>query len=370
MEVMHHEVAARELPSATEVLRYPDRLLYALWALFCFILIAVAVKDYYRGGASLWKPLVIEGSSTAFVTILLALQRTVGRRHYDRWLGEPWKWFGHHLKWLPLCALSFVVVVFGFRISAFALLGDRYFHDPWVLVLPYESGKLTVYIGLWLGVIFAFDSFARWHSQQRHLLELQRALAESRLAALSSQLRPHFFFNTLNTISALMHLDVGRADRLLASLGELLRASMQPDGQDLVPLAEELRLLELYAQIMMARFADRVTIEWRIDEGALNARVPAMLMQPLLENAFKHAVERGREKVRVEIEARRESGQLVLAVRNTGSALPANVREGVGLRNCRERLQVLYGSDASARLREDAAGVEASVTLPSRDLSP
>jgi len=363
MAVTQNEVGVTELPTERGVLRYPDRLLYTLWALFCLILIGVAVRDHR--GLVLWKPLVIESSAMAFVTVLLVLQRTVGRRHYDRWLGEPWKWFGHHLKWLPLCILSFVVVVFGIRIGVFALLGARYIHDPWLSLLPYEGGKLTVYIGLWLGVIFAFDSFSRWHAQQRHLLELQRALAESRLAALSSQLRPHFFFNTLNTISALMHLDVGRADRLLASLGELLRASLQPDGQDLVPLAEELRLLELYAQIMMARFADRVTIERHIDETALNARVPAMLMQPLLENAFKHAVERGREKVRMEIAARREGSQLVLAIRNTGSTLPPNLREGVGLRNCRERLQVLYGTDAAVHLREDAAGVEASVTLPS-----
>ncbi|MGH8140695.1 MAG: sensor histidine kinase [Steroidobacteraceae bacterium] len=370
MEAIQNGVPVDQPSTTRGAARYPDRLLYALWALFCVIMIGVAVRDYYRGGGqSLWKPLLWEGSSMSFATLLLALQRTVARRSYDRWLGQPIKWFGQHLKWFPLCLPAFLVVVYGVRDGVYALLGETYDHDPWVVLVPYEAIKLLLFTGLWLGVIFAFDSFARWHAQQRHLLDLQRALAESRLATLSSQLRPHFFFNSLNTISALMHMDVERADRLLARLGELLRASLQSSGQDLVPLAEELRLLELYAQIMLERFADRVTVEWRVEDAALKFGVPPMLMQPLLENAFKHAVERGREKVCIEIAAVRENDELVLSVRNNGSSLPPNWRDGVGLRNCRERLQVIYGAAAVARLSESAAGVQALVSLPCREPS-
>jgi two-component sensor histidine kinase len=353
--------------SAAPGARYSSGALYALFALFSVIMIVVAVRDYYRGGGvSLWKPVLWEGSSMAFATGLLALQRTVGRRKYDRWLGEPLKWFGHHLQWFPLWLVAFLIVVYGARSGVYRLFGETYQHDAWMALVPYEAAKLLLFSGLWLGVIFAFDSFARWHAQQRHLLELQRALAESRLAILSSQLRPHFLFNALNTISALMHLDVERADRLLARLGELLRASLQSDGRDLVPLAEDLRLLELYVQIMLERFADRVTVEWRIEEAALHIAVPALLLQPLVENSFKYAVERGREKVRIEIEARCTDEALVLLVRNTGSSLAQDWREGVGLRNSRERLQVLYGAAAVARLSETTAGVEAVVSLPRR----
>jgi two-component system, LytTR family, sensor kinase len=370
VEAIQSGLAVDDLLTVKGAERYSDRVLYALWTVFSVIMIVVAVHDYYRGGgARLWKPLLWEGSSMSFATLLLALQRTIGRRSYDRWLGEPSKWFGHHLKWFPLCLLGFLVVVYGARNGVYRLLGETYDHDAWVVLVPYEAVKLLLFFGLWLGVIFGFDSFARWHAQQRHLLELQRALAESRLATLSSQLRPHFFFNSLNTISALMHMDVERADRLLACLGELLRTSLQSGGQELVPLGEELRLLELYAQIMLERFADRVTVEWRVDDAVLRIGVPAMLMQPLLENAFKHAVERGREKVRIEIAAVRENDELVLSVRNTGSSLPADWREGVGLRNSRERLQVIYGAAALTRLGESAAGVEAVVTLPCREPS-
>ncbi len=370
MEAIQSGLAVDDLSTAKGAVRHSDRLLYALWALFSVIMIVVAIRDYYRGGGeSLWKPLLWEGSSMSFATLLLAVQRTIGRRSYDRWLGEPLKWFGHHLKWYPLCMLAFLVVVYGVRSRVYTLLGETYHHDAWVVLVPYEAVKLLLFFGLWLGVIFGFDSFARWHAQQRHLLELQRALAETRLATLSSQLRPHFFFNSLNTISALMHMDVERADRLLTRLGELLRASLQSGRQELVPLAEELRLLELYAQIMLERFADRVTLEWRVDDAVLTIGVPAMLMQPLLENAFKHGVERGRQKVRVEIAAVRTNGELVLSVTNSGSSLPPNWREGVGLRNCRERLQVIYGAAAVLRLSESAAGVEAVVMLPCRGQS-
>jgi signal transduction histidine kinase len=348
--------------------QHSDRLLYTLFVLFSAIMILVAVRDYYRGGGqSLWKPLLWEGSSMTFAALLLVLQRTAGRRRYDQWLGEPWKWFGHHLKWLPLSVLLFLLVVYGTRNGVYALLGQTYEHDAWVTLIPYEGAKLLLFCGLWLGVIFGFDSFGRWNRQQRHLLDLQRALADARLEALTAQLRPHFLFNSLNTVSALMHLDVGRADRLLAGLGELLRASLQSGGQDCVPLAEELRLLELYAQVMLERFADRVTLEWRVDAAVLTCAVPAMLMQPLLENAFKHAVERGREKVRIEIMAARRNEELVLSVSNTGSSLPANWHEGVGLRNCRERLQVIYGPAATTRLSAGTMGVAAVVTLPYRE---
>jgi LytS/YehU family sensor histidine kinase len=128
-----------------------------------------------------------------------------------------------------------------------------------------------------------------------------------------------------------------------------------------------MRLLELYAQVMLERFADRATLQWQVDENALTAAVPALLLQPLLENAFKHGVERTRVRVRVEVVARREAGTLILVVRNTGSGLPENIREGVGLRNCRERLQVIYGDAAVLSLKQSGGAVDASICLPWRE---
>ncbi len=202
--------------------------------------------------------------------------------------------------------------------------------------------------------------------RQRSLI-MQHSLSEARLSQLATQLRPHFFFNVLNTISTLMHLDVVRADRLLARLGDLLRGSLASTAQDLVPLRQEIRLLELYAQIMLERFQDRATLHWHVDEGALAGAVPSFLLQPLLENAFKHGIERTRTPVRVEVAARREVDRLVMIVSNSGSGLLTDFREGIGLRNCRERLQVIYGGAAALSLSAGDGMVNASVSLPWRE---
>jgi LytS/YehU family sensor histidine kinase len=231
-------------------------------------------------------------------------------------------------------------------------------------VLLYESIKLLIFFGLWMGLIFGFDAFAQTQEQRQRLLALQKSLAEAQLAHLKAQLRPHFFFNALNTISALMQVDVPRADRLLSRLADLLRATLQWGDKEITSLREEVRMLELYAQIMQERFADRVTLTWNIDTAALAGAIPALLLQPLLENAFKHGVERSRDAVRIEIEARREGEQLHISIRNTGSILGPDRQEGVGLRNCRERLSVLYGDAAKLQLTQVADAVEASVTLP------
>jgi signal transduction histidine kinase len=347
--------------------RHARLVLYLLWGFVCISMIGVAVMDYFRdGGHRWWEPVVWEGSSMLFVTGLLVVQQRLGMR-YSAYIGEPARWFAHHLKWLPLAMGLFVVLVYATRHLVYSLLGDTYRHPSWAFVLPYEALKVSLFVCPWLGVIYSFESFARMQEERQRTLITQRFLSEARLSQLSAQLRPHFFFNVLNTISTLMHLDVVRADRLLARLGDLLRGTLESTAQDLVPLRQEVRLLELYAQIMLERFEDRATLHWHVDEGALAGTVPSFLLQPLLENAFKHGIERTRNPVRVEVAARREAERLVMIVSNTGSGLPTEVREGIGLRNCRERLQMIYGETAVFSLSAGDGMVSAYVSLPWRE---
>jgi sensor histidine kinase YesM len=121
---------------------------------------------------------------------------------------------------------------------------------------------------------------------------------------------------------------------------------------------------------MQERFGDRVEIDWRLAEDTLGLAVPTLLLQPLLENAYKHGVECSREPVRIEIESRRRQRDLLLIVRNTGPALARQCREGVGLRNCRERLHVMYGSAANVQLLDEDGFVQARVVLPCREQHP
>ncbi|WP_129641779.1 sensor histidine kinase [Peristeroidobacter agariperforans] len=344
----------------------PTGMLLWLWAAFCLIMILVAVQDeLHNPYIAWWEPLLWEGSSCVVATMWLLLQRHYKLR-YAPYLDQPLQWFGRHLVWLPVLIVTFIGFAYGVRHAVYALLGGAYRHEPWLFVIGYESLKLVLFSGLWLGIIFGFDSFEQWQAQRRHLLELQKSLAEAQLSQLKAQLRPHFFFNALNTISALMHVDVERADRMLARLGDLLRISLQINDKEMTSLREEMRTLELFAQIMQERFADRVGLSWEVDPNLLEAQVPMLLLQPLLENAFKHGVERSVGPVSIRVAVRRQSDRIVLEIRNTGSALPTEQREGVGLRNCRERLKVIYGSEATLQLANDADSVVAVVTLPER----
>lgn len=362
MAVTHLDLAADKRAGAG--VSRPDMALYFLWAMFWLLMLAVGVQDYVRnGGTRIWQPLLWEGTSLAVATFWIVLQRRADRR-YAIYLDRPLVWIGQHSKWLPLVVLTFVPAVYGMRHGVYALLGERYTHEAWSNVLFYESIKLILFYGLWIGLIFGFDAFARTQEQRQRLLALQKSLAEAQLAQLKAQLRPHFFFNALNTISALMQVDVPRADRLLSRLADLLRATLQWGDQETTSLREEMRMLELYAQIMQERFADRVALTWNIDSAALGGTIPALLLQPLLENAFKHGVERSRDAVRIQIEARRDGEQMRIAIRNSGPVLGPDRQEGVGLRNCRERLSVLYGDAAKLQLTQLPDAVEASVTLP------
>lgn len=352
-----------EIPAASQAAKRP-RVLYVLWGMFWLLMFAIAIRDYRHGGGRLlWQPILWEGTSALVATFWLVLQHRAESR-YRPYLDRPLLWFGQHLKWLPLAALTFVASVYAMRHGVYALVGIPYPHEPWPQVFVYETIKLGMFFGFWLGIIYAFNSFAQWQEQGQRLLSLQKSLAEAQLSQLKAQLRPHFLFNALNTISALMQVDVARADRLLARLGDLLRASLQAGEQDMTSLREELRLVELYAQIMQERFEDRVTLAWRIAPATVNVSIPAMLLQPLLENAFKHGVERSAGRVQIDVESHREGDKLRILVRNSPAALARDHQEGVGTRNCRERLQVIYGTAASLTLTQDGDSVLACVALP------
>jgi hypothetical protein len=368
MAVAHFDLAAaKQAAAAARGMSRSDQVLYFLWGTFWLLMLAVGIQDYVRGGGTrLWQPILWEGTSLAMASFWVVLQRR-HRQRYAVYLDRPLLWIWQHLKWLPLLILTFVPIVYAVRHGVYALVGLTYTHESWSYVLFYESIKLVLFSGLWMGIIFAFDAFAQAEEQRQRLLALQKSLAEAQLAHLKAQLRPHFFFNALNTISALMHVDVPRADRLLTRLADLLRATLQWSDKEITSLRDEIRMLELYAQIMQERFADRVTLTWNVDNSALPGAIPALLLQPLLENAFKHGVERSRDAVQIEIEGRRDGDRMHIAVRNTGSVLAAERTEGVGLRNCRERLSVLYGEDAKLDLTQLPDAVEVSVTLPWRE---
>jgi two-component system, LytTR family, sensor kinase len=343
----------------------PLIVLGALWATL-WTLISISENSGYIHDPSIpvWQPIILLSVSTGTIVIWLIIELR-SARYLEIALDPPRPWFHRQRRRLPLLAIGYVAVVFGLRHGLFALVGTRYRHLTWGILAPFEFVKASLFYCLWLGLVYGTLSHIRSREQSAQLSLVQKALVEAQLARLQAQLRPHFLFNTLNTVSSLMHSDVVRADRLLTQLGDLLRASLGADETDTVPLREEMRLLRLYAAIMEERFSGRVIMEWQIDEAVLPVRVPTMLLQPLLENAFKYGVEQTVGLQHIRIGANRDRQQLHLKIHNTGSALHPGWREGIGLANCRERLRVLHGIAATLAVSADGAGgVQAAISLP------
>ena len=216
----------------------------------------------------------------------------------------------------------------------------------------------TIYFAV-LGVCYAVDLRER----ERRTAQLEASLAQARLAALEHQLQPHFLFNTLHAIGGLVRQDrKGEAIEMIAGLSDLLRYSLDQAGKHVVPLEQEVAIVERYLEIQRMRFADRLAIEVDVAPETRRALVPALLLQPLAENAVKHGIEAASEAGAITLRARRDGDALVLAITNTGGD-PAP-REGIGIANTRERLARLFGERFSFALGKDAGGVVATVRLP------
>lgn len=323
------------------------------WAAFWLLMLTIAVQEHLRDrNGPLWHPLLWEGSSCLVATVILVLAWRHAPRD-DACLTEPVRWFARQLRWLPLAAPLFVVAIYAIRHAVFALLGQTYHHAGWGEVFLYECTKFGLFYTLFVAAVFGLRTHAALADQR---LRTQRA----QLAQLTQQLHPHFLFNALNTIASTIHSNPDLADSLLTRVAALLRAATDLTRKPTCTLDEELRLADGYLGVMGERFVDRVVIRREIDPASSGCRVPTLSVQPLLENAFVHGVERRSdtttltlrtlrrgERVRVEVEQDRGH---VDGGRNGGST------EGVGLGTLRERLVALHGERAQVGLQATAGG--------------
>ena len=199
------------------------------------------------------------------------------------------------------------------------------------------------------------------------LARVEAELGEARLEALEGRLHPHFLFNALNTVSSVMYEDVAVADTMLSRLADLLRRTLRRPGGSDVPLSEELETLDLYLSIMRARFADRLQVDVTVEEDARTARVPPLVLQPLVENAIIHGDPGA--AARIGVRARRDNGTLLLEVEDNGPGVAGPPSEavgrGIGLGTTARRLAHLYGDRAGVTLENlPGGGVRAVITLP------
>ena len=235
------------------------------------------------------------------------------------------------------------------------------------LVGGFHSELLTYLMVI--GLTHGIDYYRKYRERELRALQLETRLAHAQLDALKMQLHPHFLFNTLNSISVLMSEDVVAARRMLTRMSELLRASLENVGRHEVSLREELDFLKNYLEIEQTRFHDRLAVRMEIEPGVLDARVPNLILQPLVENAIRHGVAPRAQQGLIEISAAREDGMVELKVRDNGPGLQSNAPEsltkGIGLSNTQARLNQLYGERHRFELKDaTGGGLEVVIAIP------
>lgn len=252
----------------------------------------------------------------------------------------------HDLMLIPVVADS------NFKFSISKLLMNVYFMTDYGAMLYW----------LILLISYSFNYQRRYREGEVRATRLEAQLAQAQLQALKMQLHPHFLFNTLHSISALVHKNADAADKMIARLGDFLRLTLENSGAQEVSLGQELEFLKCYLEIERIRFEDRLTVQMDIEPQTLDARLPNLILQPIVENAIRHGISQRTSAGRIEIDARRLNGTLQVQVTDNGPGLSSDsnsgsiVKAGVGLANTQARLKQLYGDEHRLDLANAASG--------------
>lgn len=244
--------------------------------------------------------------------------------------------------------------------------------DLWAgMSAAHFPSNLLIYAVL-AGCAMALAAHVAARDREAHAARLEARLKQAELDALRARIHPHFLFNTLHGISALVRKDPREAERLIAKLGALLRSVLEYERQDLVPLAAEIEFLRNYLDIEGARFGQRLRSSITVDEHAAGALVPPLLLQPLVENAIRHGLSATPSAVTIEVRGSRSGNRLELGVKDDGGgADPSALKDGIGLGNVRARLQQIFAGEQSMRIRTaEGDGFDVTLELPFRLAEP
>ncbi|HEY4781556.1 MAG TPA: DUF1272 domain-containing protein [Chthoniobacterales bacterium] len=221
-------------------------------------------------------------------------------------------------------------------------------------------------------IAHAISYYGKFQERNLRAIQLESQLVKAHLQSLKSQLQPHFLFNTLHSISALMLTDVQAADRMITRLGDLLRLSLETAGTQITTLSKELDFVSCYLQIEKVRFEERLNITFEIAPETLEAQVPLLLLQPLVDNAIKHGISHLSQGGGIHISSRCQNGDLQLEVKDNGPGLELTESRrgsGLGLKVTRERLEAMYGQNQSVELTSPpSGGVAVFVRFPFRSM--
>ena len=361
------EVSLVDAVPAWALRRYETTLILAAWLAFGVIFTGNRLAVTAQAGASIPfvdAALVSFASAAAWAIITILIFGLSRRFPLDR---KP------HLPRIVIHAIGSLVLaaIAAALDSLIGVVGGLW--GPDMVMVYFVAGFPFNVVVYWLivGVAHGMMFYRRYRQRDAEAAVLASKLASAELEVLKSQLHPHFLFNAMNTISALMHRDVKAADRMLARLSELLRAALDHTSEQEVSLSDELNFLESYLEIEQTRLGDRLRVVVDVPPNVLDAVVPHMIMQPLVENAIRHGVAPRAAPGTVVIRARGRRDMLDLEVLDDGPGVPPgrSTNGGLGLANVRARLQQLYGEQFSFEPRNRAdGGFRVSLSIPFRPI--
>ncbi len=262
----------------------------------------------------------------------------------------------------------FVVFVVGISSGAYSAswFSIKKFYSYITLFYYMEAIIITWVL---LIIFYMLELYKNYKEKSLETAELASQLANAQLESLRMQLQPHFLFNAHNTVSMLIRTKkYDQATEMISKISDLLRNSLKREERQLIPLHEEVKLIKNYLEIEEVRFEDHLTIDFQMDPKTLDYLVPNLLLQPLIENAFKHGISRNLDEAKLTIKSTLDSDGLILTVHNTGPDLPLDFKiekvTGIGLNNVIQRLNKLYGPNHNFEIQNSDLGVEVNIRLP------
>lgn len=240
---------------------------------------------------------------------------------------------------------------------------------PYTVTNYFHFNILTYWVVI--GAAYAFETYRKYKARELTAARLETKLAQANLQVLKMQVHPHFLFNTLHTIAALISRDQKAAHEMITRLSDLLRATLDQSGRQEIPLHEELDILKKYLEIMKVRFGERLRIELDTERDTLNALVPNFILQPLVENAIQHGILPRKEGGTIAVRTSSRDGRLVIQITDDGEGLKegkeALEKKGFGLKSTRERLEKLYGPEhAFEFVNREGGGSRLTLRIPFR----
>ena len=345
-------------------------LVAAFLTLIALLNFGVRMTDDLAAGKRVpWLPILVQELSAACLILPLLVPVLIWIRRFPLQRSNWLRRLPLHLAASVVFGVLHTLGMWSSRLALYGLFGwGRYEYGrmPYRFVMEYQ--KQVIAYALIYAVVAVFASVRRRREEALRTAELEHRLTEARLEALRHQLNPHFLFNTLNTVSAFVHDDPGRAETMIARLSDLLRSSLETGSDQEVTLARELGTLGIYLDIVRARF-DSLEVAIDVPESVRGFLVPTLLLQPLVENAVAHNDQPGR--LRVSVRARAERDTLRLEVADDGRGIGAGAAGlpavGVGLSNTQERLRRLYGDRYRFELADrPGGGLAVRIALPLR----